>query len=277
MATLTSGAEVRLALRQRTEIGLLDVRPEGPFADGHPLFAASFPFGRLEAEVADLLPRRSVPLVVYGDGAEAAAAAAGRLQRLGYLDVSLLEGGLAGWVAGGGELFRDVNVPSKAFGELVEATAGSAAGLVRILSAWPCFDDRSRYQELAVPFLKRAQIAAADLSRAGVLDPPDLPRLTMFADNLVPHVLRLDGVLRFNDQLTARIDREKLIEHGSPEEVEIRACAVHAVELIVAAQPAAQPGARRATPAEVDQFLWLRGQEPRYKASPRHRSRCTAY
>ena len=163
------------------------------------------------------------------------------------------------------------------FTSLVEATAGSAAGLVRILSAWPCFDDRSRYQELEVPFLKRAQIAAADLSRAGVLDPPDLPRLTMFADNLVPHVLRLDGVLRFNEQLAARIDREELIEHGSPEEVEIRACAVHAVELIVAAQPAAQPGARRATAAEVDQFLWRRGQEPRYKASPRHRSRCTAY
>lgn len=38
VAAPTSGAEVRLALRQRTEIGLLDVRPEGPFADGRPLF-----------------------------------------------------------------------------------------------------------------------------------------------------------------------------------------------------------------------------------------------
>ncbi len=141
---------------------------------------------------------------------------------------------------------------------LVDAAAGSAAGLVEILSAWPCFADRSRYDELELPFLKRAQIAAADLYRAGVLDPPDLARLTMFADNLVPHVLRLDGVLQFDPELIARIDREELIEHGSPEEVEIRACALHAVELIVAAQPAD----RRATAAEVDQFLWLRGQEP---------------
>jgi hypothetical protein len=155
----------------------------------------------------------------------------------------------------------------------VDAAGGSAASLVRILSAWPCFADRSRYDELELPFLKRAQIAAADLYRAGVLDPSDLPRLTMFADNLVPHVLRLDGVLRFDPELTARIEREELIEHGSPEEVEIRACALHAVELIVAAQPADS----RATAAEVDQFLWLRGQEPRYKSSPRHRSRCTAY
>jgi len=41
--------------------------------------------------------------VVYGDGVKDAAAAAGRLQSLGYRDVSLLAGGLAGWVAGGGE------------------------------------------------------------------------------------------------------------------------------------------------------------------------------
>ena len=35
----------------------------------------------------------------------------------------------------------------------------------------------------------------------------DFDRLTMFADNLVPHVLRLDGVLRFDPELVARIER----------------------------------------------------------------------
>ena len=93
----------------------------------------------------------------------------------------------------------------------------------------------------------------------------------MFADNLVPHVLRLDGVLSFDPALVERIEREELIEHGSPEEVEIRACALHAVELIVAARGGGT------TAAEVDQVLWLRGGGPRYKSVPRHRSRCTAY
>jgi hypothetical protein len=92
----------------------------------------------------------------------------------------------------------------------------------------------------------------------------------MFADNLVAHVLRLDGTLTFGPELTARIERGELIEPGSPEEVEIRACAPHAVELIVRARPGS-------CAAAVDQLLWLRGQQPRYKASPRHRSRCTAY
>jgi len=122
-----SPATVRRALRDRTEIGLLDVRPEGRFAEGHPLFAASFPLGRLEAEVFDRLPRRSVPLVVYGDGPDDAGTAVRRLRHLGYGDVSVLAGGLADWVAAGGELFRDVNAPSKAFGELVAATAGTPA------------------------------------------------------------------------------------------------------------------------------------------------------
>jgi rhodanese-related sulfurtransferase len=119
---------VRRALRNRAEIGLLDVRPEGLFAVGHPLFAASFPLGRLEAEVYDRLPRRSVPLVVYGNGpgaGEDAVTAARRLRSLGYRDVSLLAGGLAGWTAAGGQLFADVNAPSKAFGELVAAMAGT--------------------------------------------------------------------------------------------------------------------------------------------------------
>jgi hypothetical protein len=156
------------------------------------------------------------------------------------------------------------------FTSLIDSAAGSSVALVSELAGWSCFADVSVYDGLELPFLKRAQIAAADLARAGVGRFDDLDQLTMFADNLVPHVLRLDGILRFDPELAARIDREELIEHGSPQEVEIRACAVHAVELIAARRP-------DASAAQIDQVLWLRGQRPRYKASPRHRSRTTAY
>ncbi len=154
---------------------------------------------------------------------------------------------------------------------LVDAADGSAVTFALALGDWKCFADRSRYDELSVAFLKRAQIAAADLQRAGVVRWRDRASLTMFADNLVPHVLRLDGVLAFDPALVARIDDGELIVHGSAEEVEIRACALHAVELIVAAR-----GDGR-TAADVDELLWQRGQGAVYKARPRHRSRCTAY
>ena len=156
------------------------------------------------------------------------------------------------------------------FAAVIDDAGASAEALVERLARWECFRDASEYDGLIVPFLKRAQLAAADVARAGIAPFDDLDRLTMFADNLVPHVLRLDGVLSFDPALVERIERGELIEHGSPEEIEIRACALRAVELIVAERP-------RARAADVDQLLWLRGQEPRYKAVSRHRSRCTAY
>lgn len=159
----------------------------------------------------------------------------------------------------------------RSFAAVIDSCAGSAVRLVETLAEWRCFADVSEYDGHAIPFLKRAQLAAADLHRAGVAALDDLDRLTMFADNLVPHVLRLDGILWFDPELLARIDREVLIEHGSPEEVEIRACAVHAVELIVAASPSG------ANAAQIDEALWNRGQAAEYKASRRHRSRSTAY
>ena len=172
--TFTSAAAVRKALRDRAEIALLDVRPEGRFAEGHPLFAASFPLGRLEVEVFDRLPRRSVPIVVYGDGRADAEVAIWRLRSLGYLDVSALAGGLPGW---DGELFRDVNAPSKAFGELVEATAGTpavdAAELRALLGGNVVVLDARRFDEYHTMSIPTAtSVPGAELVlRAGALAP----------------------------------------------------------------------------------------------------------
>jgi hypothetical protein len=148
---------------------------------------------------------------------------------------------------------------------------GNVEALATEFARWPTWFDSSPYPSGDVPLFKRAQIAAADFALAGLIDPTGLDRLTLFADNLVPHVLRLDGVLTFDDELVQRIDRGDLLEHDSREEVEIRACALHAVELIVAAHP------HRTTASALDWVLWTRGAQPRYKSRPRHRARTTAY
>ncbi|KVD10245.1 rhodanese-related sulfurtransferase [Burkholderia ubonensis] len=115
--------DVRARLLAGDEIALIDVREEDPYAQGHPLWAANFPLSKLELDAWTRIPRRDTPIVVYGDaaGEDLAPRAAARLAQLGYGDVRLLDGGLAGWRAAGGELFIDVNVPSKSFGEWVEA------------------------------------------------------------------------------------------------------------------------------------------------------------
>ena len=117
----TSFLQVRQALLQQQEIALLDVREEDPFAQSHPLFAANLPIGRIEVDAWRRIPRLDTPVVVYDNGEGLALPAARTLRRMGYTQVSLLAGGLKGWHDGGGELFRDVNVPSKSFGELVES------------------------------------------------------------------------------------------------------------------------------------------------------------
>lgn len=154
------------------------------------------------------------------------------------------------------------------FDQLLAAAGGSAERLAGLLAEVPFFDDVHAYRGLRVPLYKRAQIAGADLHLAlGGFH--DLERLTIFADNLVPHVLRLDGVLAFDGALAGSIERGELIRSGSEEEVEMRACAVHAVELLKA-----RTGR---TAMELDHLLWNRGQEPRYKARPRPRCRTVYY
>ncbi len=103
----------------RQELALLDVRPEHEHAQGHPLFAASLPFDRLELEIFDRVPNLGAPVVLLDGGEGAAALAERQLNALGYQRVSVLDGGVAAWSRAGYELFGDVNAPSKAFGELV--------------------------------------------------------------------------------------------------------------------------------------------------------------
>jgi hypothetical protein len=125
----------------------------------------------------------------------------------------------------------------------------------------PFFDDRGYY--------KRAQIAANDLHLAGVADYPDVGRLTIFADNLVPHVLRLDGVLHYSDELAELIDAGEELTPGGEFERELRGCAIHACERL----------ARQleVTPALLDNWLWNRGQRPPYSERPAHVTRTVYY
>ena len=164
------------------------------------------------------------------------------------------------------------------FTDLVDSAGSSAGSLVQLLKNMPYFNDVAFYDGYEVPFFKRAQICAADLSLAfdgrdwGHFE--DLDQMTIFADNLVPHVLRIDGILTYEKSLIARINAGDLIPAGSIEEVEIRAGAVQAVELIK--KQTAESGKMITSPA-LDNFLWNRGQLAVYKALPRHRTRCVFY
>jgi rhodanese-related sulfurtransferase len=116
---------LRAMLLDGEELALLDVREERIFSENHLLFARSVPLSRLELRIARLVPRRTTRIVLVDDADGLAERAAAVLAKAGYTDVSILDGGNAAWEAAGYELFSGMNVPSKAFGELVEHENGT--------------------------------------------------------------------------------------------------------------------------------------------------------
>lgn len=154
MTKTISPADLRRLWREGHEVALIDLREEGPYAQAHPLFALTLPLSEIEQRLPALVPRLGAPIVVYDDGEGYATPGAARIAALGYTDVAILDGGLRGY-ARHGELYRDVNVPSKAFGELVESIRDtpslSAPEVQRILEGEGDFVvlDARRFEEYA--------------------------------------------------------------------------------------------------------------------------------
>ncbi len=129
LTPLLSVGQVKTMLKSEAVFAFFDVREEGEFSiQGHPLFATPLPLSRLEPRALALLPDPNTRIVLMDSGAEdhdpqwagRANRAAARLSQLGYTDLAVMKGGLKAWRDAGYEVFTGVNVPSKAFGEVVE-------------------------------------------------------------------------------------------------------------------------------------------------------------
>ncbi|PKU26535.1 rhodanese-like domain-containing protein [Telmatospirillum siberiense] len=118
------------------EIALFDVREHGLYGAGHLFFAVPLPYSRLELDIPRLAPRPGVRVVLYGDDDDLPVRAARQLDKLGYRNTVVLKGGAPAWEAAGFGLFAGVNVPSKAFGELVEQTFHTPHVSADELSEW---------------------------------------------------------------------------------------------------------------------------------------------
>lgn len=142
--------------------------------------------------------------------------------------------------------------------ELFARSRGSCPRLVELVTAnMPLFRDVALYRGREVPFHKRAQILCADLygtfGGEGLGDLQDLDWLTAFADYKLPQLLWAEGALVLHPALAQRIQRHELLASGCPEEVELRAGTVAAVEALVGELRSL---GRAVRPFEVDWILW---------------------
>ena len=147
-------------LSDGAELALIDVREELTFSLRHLLWARNVPLSRLELRFALLVPRHSTRIVLIDDSEGLAQRAADVLARAGYTDLSILDGGVAGWEKARFELFPGVNVPSKAFGEHVEHDSGTPSisaseldALIRDQADMVVVDSRpfDEYQRVSIP------------------------------------------------------------------------------------------------------------------------------
>jgi len=163
------------------ELALLDVREELAFSESHLLLARSAPLSRLELRAPTLVPRRAARVVLVDGGEGLAERAARVLLRHGYTDVHVLEGGTRGWAAAGYVLFSGMNVPSKAFGEVVEHASGTpnvdAAELKRMIDSGEdivVLDSRpyDEFSRMSIPTARNVPGAELVLHIAGLAPSP---------------------------------------------------------------------------------------------------------
>ncbi|XP_023945149.2 queuosine salvage protein [Bicyclus anynana] len=126
---------------------------------------------------------------------------------------------------------------NKTFETCVKEANKSAIKLLEIVvENFPCFRDEALYQGSKVSFYKRAQILVADLwnvlENNGCGEFHDIDKLTMFADYRVPQVLVYFGAMSYSDELMDKLKKDILLPSGSQEEVEIRGCSIHTIELL---------------------------------------------
>lgn len=157
----------------------------------------------------------------------------------------------------------------------VRSMNGSASDCVSALAKLKAFRDIHRYNDRDIHILKRAQSTAADLNDAfihidgqAVFD--DFDRLTVLPDNDIPHVLRVENILSYSDELQSAIDQGRDIRSGSVFEIELRCCAAFAAEKIAEI--------KNIPAIHLDRILWHKcAEDQKYKIVSPHRTKSRFY
>lgn len=147
---------------------------------------------------------------------------------------------------------------------------GVVEWLVRTMPA--AYNDRRTTAGRTLPFFKKAQLVVALLAGRLGRDHPDgvtgLETLTLFADYVIPAVLRHHDVLSYTSAVADRIDTGRVLPVGSRAEVEVRAATITAGERLLETLDDA------VTPVHLDHYLWGTGRRDELAF---HRTPTTSY
>ncbi len=143
-----------------------------------------------------------------------------------------------------------------------------------VISNLEYFKDESEYKEEKIYFYKRAQLLVSDvlhirekLENVKV----DYSNLCGCADYKIPQVMRCFGILEFSRELSNLVDNKVELKEDSNMEVEIRANDIVVIDYIY------KKLNKRLTRMDINDYIWLLGQDKSKMVKPYHRTLTNHY
>ncbi len=157
----------------------------------------------------------------------------------------------------------------KTFYEIIKNMHTDSELFEFIVSHFPYFEDEAEYGNQRIYFYKRAQLLTSDLLhimeiKCGIKT--EYSNLIGCADYKIPQVMRCYGMLEFEQSLAEKVDQKIALPENSLQEIEIRANDLEVINYIY------EKTDKKYTRMDINDFIWLLGQDKTKMTKPYHRT-----
>ena len=160
------------------------------------------------------------------------------------------------------------------FYDLIKDKKKDSELLVYLTQNLPYLKDVSIYQGESIYFYKRAQLMVSDILHIReYIEKVDVDYANLMgcADYKIPQVLNNLGVLIYSKDLDNKIMARHELKENSEEEIEIRACDLVVIDYIY------QKLNGKISRMDINDYLWLLGQDKKKITKPYHRTLTSHY
>ncbi len=160
------------------------------------------------------------------------------------------------------------------FYDLIKDKTKDTELLTYLTQNLPYLEDVSTYKGESIYFYKRAQLMVSDILHLREYIEKvevDYSHLMGCADYKIPQVLNNLGVLLYSKDLDNKITGKEELKENSEEEIEIRACDLVAIDYIY------QKLNGKIARMDINDYLWLLGQDKKKITKPYHRTLTSHY
>ena len=143
-----------------------------------------------------------------------------------------------------------------------------------ILNYFSSFEDTRTYQDRTIYFYKLVQLLTSDILHVIKNKEHievDYSNLLGCADYKIPQAMQEFGILEYDDELSLLLDSKTEIKENSEYEVEIRASMIVVINYIW------EQIGKSIDRIDINDFIWVKGQDKTKKYKPYHLTRTRSY